>query len=719
MAVNLSFIGGAGWQFFNNNGVVLSGGKIYTYAAGTTTPLETYTSRTGTVPNTNPIILDAAGRTPEQIWSTEGSLYKYVVADSNNVILRTWDNIGGSVVASDLAQDLANTTNNAEGDALIGFKQSNSLGFLTGAVARTVNDKLQEIISVKDFGAVGDGVADDTAAIQAALDTGKTVYIPVGTYTISALIYTTSYGQIVFGDGIDQTIIQNSTNNEPLFCFGDPTDAYGATQWASLADLSLQGHSSGLTVWGIFCPNAPFVDGTPNIAGDYEGVSNQNVNFYYGKLSFAVAEWQVPARGCKLSNVAISNVKGGYALHVSAWGFNATGVRIFSSKQGIRSSGASNSNLFSDFYISGCELESIKHPGNPSVPKNVCYSNFVVQQSGWDGNGSISLLGGEGTSIVDLYLERNNEKLGTVDLYMGASESNISVRGVSHKLETNPPLATAAQTIIACEAHNAVIENVTWRENVNIVVDLQTSNPAFAASVRNIRARNAVPGTANYVIKADDPDVPHFIVTDELISLHPNGIKRYTPSVVSLQQSASTAGVCGIESFGSVAFVTDTQDVIAGGNFFWGTDGDINAGYTTLLTLQRSNGNLFPGADNTQNLGNASFRWATVFAGTGAINTSDATDKQQVRDLTDAERAVAKRLKQLIRAFKFNDAVALKTDAARIHVGVIAQDVQAAFAAEGLDANHYGVFCSDTTETGEVKLGVRYTELFAFVLGAI
>ena len=189
MAVNLSFIGGAGWQFFDDSGLPLSGGKIYTYAAGTTTPLTTYTSRDGLTANANPIILDAAGRTPQQIWSTEGLLYKYVVTKSNDVQIRVWDNIGGSVVPSDLAQDLANTTNNSKGDALIGFRQSSAAGFLTGAVAKTVNDKLQETLSVKDFGAVGDGFADDTAAIQSAFnaaDLFSTVIFPAGTYLITS-----------------------------------------------------------------------------------------------------------------------------------------------------------------------------------------------------------------------------------------------------------------------------------------------------------------------------------------------------------------------------------------------------------------------------------------------------------------------------------------------------------------------------------------------------
>ena len=221
-AVNLSFIGGAGWQFLDNNGVILSGGKIYTYAAGTTTPLETYTARDGVTPNTNPIILDSAGRTPQQIWSTEGLLYKYVVATSLDVVLRTWDNIGGSVVGSDLAQDLANTTDNAKGDALVGFKQSDQAGFLAGAVARTVSTKLSETVSVKDFGAVGDGVTDDTAAFLAAMTAAPNVYVPEGTYCVDAgnstgCLITSGTGFNVYGDG-EKSVIKRFSYNPASSC---------------------------------------------------------------------------------------------------------------------------------------------------------------------------------------------------------------------------------------------------------------------------------------------------------------------------------------------------------------------------------------------------------------------------------------------------------------------------------------------------------------------
>jgi hypothetical protein len=136
--------------------------------------------------------------------------------------------------------------------------------------------------------------------------------------------------------------------------------------------------------------------------------------------------------------------------------------------------------------------------------------------------------------------------------------------------------------------------------------------------------------------------------------------------------------------------------------------------------------------DNVTDLGSSSNRFKTVFAGTGSINTSDQNQKQSIEQLSDAERRVATACKGLIRKFKFNDAVELKGDEARIHVGVIAQDLDAAFAAEGLDASQYGMFTRDTwtnevtnEETGEVtseevtRLGVRYSELLAFIIAAI
>jgi hypothetical protein len=96
MAVFLSPVGGVAAQFFTNTGAVLTGGKLYTYAAGTTTPAATYTTNSGSTARTNPIILDSAGRVPDggEIWITSAQ-YKFVLKDSNDVLIATYDNVSG------------------------------------------------------------------------------------------------------------------------------------------------------------------------------------------------------------------------------------------------------------------------------------------------------------------------------------------------------------------------------------------------------------------------------------------------------------------------------------------------------------------------------------------------------------------------------------------------------------------------------------------------
>ena len=116
--------------------------------------------------------------------------------------------------------------------------------------------------------------------------------------------------------------------------------------------------------------------------------------------------------------------------------------------------------------------------------------------------------------------------------------------------------------------------------------------------------------------------------------------------------------------------------------------------------------------------------WDDIYAINGTINTSDRNQKQSIEELTEAETRVAQTCKGLIRKFKWNSAVDKKgVDGARYHFGVIAQDLQAAFAAEGLDAGDYGLFVSSTwtDEDGveQTSLGVRYTELLAFIIGGL
>lgn len=290
MAVNLSPVGGVAAQFFDNSGQVLTGGLLYSYAAGTTTPAVTYTTSAGITAHSNPIVLDAAGRVPSsgEIWLSDGISYKFILKDSNDVQIATWDNIVGinsNFVNYSLQTETATATQgqtvftlatiqyqpatNSLSVFVNGSRQIVSVNYTetsstvitfvdglnvgdvvefitatsatgtatsalyvsynqgsTGAVNRTVTSKLQESVSVADFGAVGDGTTDDTIAIQNAINalisTGGQLYFPAGTYKITATLNYISTinadlsGISFVGEGRDTTILKSYITNGPI-----------------------------------------------------------------------------------------------------------------------------------------------------------------------------------------------------------------------------------------------------------------------------------------------------------------------------------------------------------------------------------------------------------------------------------------------------------------------------------------------------------------------
>ena len=255
MAVNLSPVAGAAAQFFDNSGQVLTGGKLYTYDAGTTTPAPTYTSSSGVTAQPNPIILNAAGRVPDsgEIWLSDSVSYKFVLKDANDVLIGTYDNLVGinsnfvnftgeeetqTATQGQTVFTLATLTYQPATNNLLvfvnGSKQVIGTNFIetsstvitfidglnvgdivdfctatpintsvmtaaqvsyneggAGAVTRTVQSKLQESVSVMDFGAICDGTTDDTVAVQKAVTycvTNNTNLVVPGTCLLTASI---------------------------------------------------------------------------------------------------------------------------------------------------------------------------------------------------------------------------------------------------------------------------------------------------------------------------------------------------------------------------------------------------------------------------------------------------------------------------------------------------------------------------------------------------
>jgi hypothetical protein len=164
--VSFSLLGGAGWQFFDNSGRILAGGRLYSYEAGSTTAVETYTNSSGNVSNGVYVQLDSAGRPSAEVWLVTGQDYKFEVKSSTGTSIRTYDDIPGAL-SSAFALSLAGSS----GAGLIGYLYSSS--YLAG----TVGKKLQQSVNLDDFAGANDH-AKLVAAVSFCGATGMALNLP-------------------------------------------------------------------------------------------------------------------------------------------------------------------------------------------------------------------------------------------------------------------------------------------------------------------------------------------------------------------------------------------------------------------------------------------------------------------------------------------------------------------------------------------------------------
>ena len=316
MTVNLSSLAGAGQQFFSNSGAVLTGGKLYSYAAGTTTPQTTYTTYLGNVAHTNPIVLDSSGRiSTGEIWITAGVSYKFVLTDSNDVLIATWDNITG-INGTGIATNAVNVQYDPAG---------------TGAVSTNVQAKLRQTINIKDFGAVGDGTTDDTNAINAAIaaNNGNVLWFPSGTYKITSRI---DFGNVGIEGQSERGSVSSFGGVEfSSYVVGDyalTVASYRGQTYRKFTVKSYLSNQSGICVLGMH----PIVEEVR-----VEGFDKVSFRVGTGSLATIVpSPTGIAATGCyyaKIDNIYITNstVTGSNALRglFNDGGFPSTNANTY------------------------------------------------------------------------------------------------------------------------------------------------------------------------------------------------------------------------------------------------------------------------------------------------------------------------------------------------------------------------------------------------------
>ena len=599
----------------------------------------------------------------------------------------------------------------------------------TSAVTRTVQSRLQDYVSVKDFGAVSDGVdpttgTDNAAAFQAAANTGKTVFIPKGNYRVSTVTFSTP-GQRVVGEGMGQTFIFPMTGNSCFIVASDKIE---------ISDLEFSGKTG---------------TGQASAVGDcikFDAVTNN-------------AAFTRHMEGCKIERVAFRNLKMNaiYVPHLLreshirqcrfvGMGDAATDRSAIKMENQLGTASNINNiwidgNMFYRFENPPINLQrsTIISPASSAISyADIWLTNNLIHGQLYDEAAAIETVQPgtcdhvyieDGTAI---YANQNHFTAvhpvydaihlacgGTVCKSAFVTGNYFSTKSVVGGVTYDRAGGTATGHVVNISGlESFVVANNTMNAGIN-VDEFLFDNGAYTTNVNafvqgnvsesgTILADYSALGTWSGEIDENNLRQIKDAVEVSTTIKAKNGLSAFygasQPYSLQLQYNAATTG-CLIGSPSASRFQVST------------------AGATALLVVDSTTATR-PGGDNIYNLGTASFRWATVFAGTGTINTSDRNEKQDIESLNEAELRVASALKGLVRKFKFRDAVSAKGDAARIHVGVIAQEVQDVFEANGLDVNQYGIFCSDTwtdEETGEEKtrLGVRYEELLAFIIAAI
>jgi hypothetical protein len=546
----------------------------------------------------------------------------------------------------------------------------------SGAEQRTVESKLQDVVSVLDFipesehAAIKAGTStyDAATAIQAAVDsatTTTTVWFPAGTYLISSPIEMANPRNL---DGCNVKLKASAS-----FVGADYPNTGGGTTTVSAMLIFLKGTYND--IGGARSWNA-------NIGPLFLDCNNQaDIGVYIERMPYSYI-------GCHVYNA----LQIGIDVGPYCWGVHCDSNAIESFGQaGIRIGAAMN----------GAQITSPKIWGNPTR------GTYGIEFKDNNDSNGVLISGG--------LIERIDD-----GIFFGKRTGPVSVVGVDFEDITNSAIkavgdltSPAGRLVGPISCINTYLDSggsIVYADNAKVIIDgcrtrasrttkFDTANSGVIEAKNNELEGSGgwVSGTTGTV---EQNQLTYLRIVDDYRnrrSFPESDQYRHNfyqfqeaPTLQSAQLKFSQAyhgGATGRYLSSSEWWISEYRHLSA--------PGTLTGKLGIILNNRAGQFAVDPYVDNQHTLGEASLRWKEIFCVNNVINVSDRNTKQQIRDLSDAERRVAVRVKGLLKAFKFNDAVAEKGDNARIHFGVIAQELEEAFALEGLDASGYGVFCKD------------------------
>jgi hypothetical protein len=578
----------------------------------------------------------------------------------------------------------------------------------TGAIVRTVQVKLEESVSIEDFGASPlNSAANNATALLAVEATGANdIFVPPGVFNVTGTtVLTKRYngpGTISFsgvgartfvGSGLNDATFSGSYNGNRALQIVIKINSTGAPD--TLA-YSFNGGVTFVTTQEVYDPATDaYIVGPINIVSGAMQIFGTGVFVTFGSTTGHTVNnaWAFTLT----PNLQTVNTQG-TTFSVQGAPF-AAAFGVQNTQLGINSFGNLNS----------------VGSGNTAIGYNTLYANTV---------------GYANTAVGALSLESNtsgrfNQAFGNATLVKCTTGyENVAIGTYSHYdlttgfanvgvgIDTNRYLSTGSSNTVA--GVQAMYQNNTGVENVGIgTFALRGGSSTFNIG-RSCNYNTAVGVRAQYegigIFNSAFGHEAGYTITG-----------NYNTSVGSGAGTKTTAGDYNV-FLGYRAGANASQSLLASNSIAIG-DGAYTTGDNAVAIGSGvfSPGNIFtvcnsahaffrPSTDNVTAMGGPANRWTVVYAATGAINTSDERQKQQIKPIDAAALSAWAKVEYC--QYKFNDAVEKKGDGARWHFGLIAQRVKEAFESEGLTAFDYGVLCYDNAE-GEDRYGIRYEEALA------
>lgn len=577
---------------------------------------------------------------------------------------------------------------------------------------RTLGERFSDVVNVKDFGAIGDGVTDDTEAIQAALSAAsKAVFFPAGTYiTTKTLVVGDNLS--LYGDPggylyDSRTNLLFKSTGEKAYSLpmcsswsvanpdaggsylsdsgtrGDTYKTLDLTQPFSAAIIL--GKGSGIHGLGIY----PYFNGLEGYKGNDGALSDEwdvgiwcrNADNWHTSNVTCAGHWRKAANLVTSSNIGDGKIPAcelGFAENCTFIGFRGVAIRS------PDDTSETNYGLAGTVYLK-CLVRPLQHQSGHLCTSSALSTPFDSPSACLEVQGGTmrgihfafcTFIGREDISAIvpkcselqftRCYWESKGFRVSGEwrDLigsrFISSADTSVNFLGMTKYGIDFSPYYTREDSVNRYEESSGVC--VTGGR----VIDDEYTHPNLGTTITN----RLLPGG---VFRIYDSSFANILTVNEAgdISFKSGNIyaSSDTFNIKRNHYSEGEAYILRVYGTGNIEF--------EGGNF-------------TVPGLLRSR------VDNASSLGTSSTRWSEVFAGTGTINTSDERDKASI--VAPDEALMRAWGKVNFKVFQFKDAVEKKGADARLHCGVIAQQVIEAFKSEGLDASRYGLLCYDKWE---------------------